>query len=257
MKKFFLFFLTLIVFSSCVSTKKTTYFQGEPVSKSELYKLNNEPYRLQVNDIISIDIKAKNQEIVTLFSKSGTGGSGTGGNLYYSGYTIDRHGNVRIPYLGEINVLGYTVKEVREKIESELPKYLMNVEESIFVTVKLGGIQFLVIGEVGGGGTLNLAQTQVSIFDAIANAGGITEYGNRENVTIIRKTLDGVKKYELDLTKMDIFNSEHFYIQPNDIIYVYPINRKSWGLGTTGLQTFQTLLSVVTILTSLLLIKNL
>ena len=57
--------------------------------------------------------------------------------------------------------------------------------------------------------------------------------------------------------KMDIFNSEHFYIQPNDIIYVYPINRKSWGLGTTGLQTFQTLLSVVTILTSLLLIKNL
>jgi polysaccharide export outer membrane protein len=180
-----------------------------------------------------------------------------GGDLYYSGYTIDRHGNVRIPYLGEINVLGYTVKEVREKIESELPKYLVKVEESIFVTVKLGGIQFLVIGEVGRGGTINLAQNQVSIFDAIANAGGITEYGNREKVTIIRKTLDGVKKYELDLTKMDIFNSEHFYIQPNDIIYVYPINRKAWGLGTTGLQTFQTLLSVVTILTSLLLIKNL
>jgi polysaccharide export outer membrane protein len=255
MKKFFLFFLTLIVFSSCVSTKKTTYFQGEPVSKSELYKLNNEPYRLQVNDIISIDIKAENEEIVALFSKSGA--VGLGGDLYYSGYTIDRHGNVRIPYLGEINVLGYTVKEVREKIESELPKYLVKVEESIFVTVKLGGIQFLVIGEVGGGGTINLAQNQVSIFDAIANAGGITEYGNREKVTIIRKTLDGVKKYELDLTKMDIFNSEHFYIQPNDIIYVYPINRKAWGLGTTGLQTFQTLLSVVTILTSLLLIKNL
>ena len=257
MKRFFLYFLTLIVFSSCVSTKKTTYFQGEPVSKSELYKLNNEPYRLQVNDIISIDIKAENSEIVTLFSKSGAGVSGTGGDLYYSGYTIDRHGNIRIPYLGEINVLGYTVKEVREKIESELLKYLVKVEESIFVTVKLGGIQFLVTGEVGGGGTINLAQNQVSIFDAIANAGGISEYGNRENVTIIRKTLDGVKKYELDLTKMDIFNSEHFYIQPNDIIYVYPINRKSWGLGTTGFQTFQTLVSLVTILTSLVLIKNL
>jgi len=257
MKNIFLYILALAVFSSCVSAKRTTYFQGDPVSKSDIYKLNNEPYRLQVNDIISIDIKAENTEIVTMFSKTGSGITGGGGNLYYSGYTIDRHGNIRIPYLGEINVLGYTVEEVREKIESELPKYLVNVEESIFVTVKLGGIQFLVMGEVGGGGTKNLAQNQVSIFDAIENAGGISEYGNREQVTIIRKTLDGVKKYELNLTKMDVFNSEHFFIQPNDIIHVAPLKRKSWGLGTTGLQTFQTLLSFVTILTSLLLIKKL
>ena len=195
MKKFLVYFFILALISSCVSTKKTTYFQGEPVSKSDIYRLNNEPYRLQVNDIISIDIKAENPEIVALFSKTGAGVSATGGNLYYSGYTIDRQGNIRVPYLGEINVLGYTVEEVREKIESELPKYLINVEESIFVTVKLGGIQFLVTGEVGGGGTINLAQNQVSIFDAIANAGGISEYGNREKVTIIRKTLHNTEPF--------------------------------------------------------------
>ncbi len=257
MKNLFLYFFALAIFSSCVSNKKTTYFQGEPVNKSDIYKLSNEPYRLQVNDMLSIDIKAENQAIVSMFRSNRTSSSG-GGNLYFSGYTVDRHGNIRIPYLGEINVLGYTEKEVREKIENELPKYLVNVEEDIFVTVKLGGIQFIVTGEVGSPGTINLAQNQVSIVDAIANAGEITQFGNRENVTIIRKTLDGVKKYKLDLTKMEIFNSEHFYIQPNDIIYVTPLKQKSWGFGTTGFQTFSTVVTMLSfIVTSVLLVKNL
>ena len=240
---------------SCVPAKKTTYFQGEPQTKSELYKLNNEPYRLQVNDILAIDIKAQNEENVSLFKTGGA--SSTGGNLYFSGYTVDRHGNIRIPYIGDINVLGYTEKEVREKVEIELGKFLKKTE-FIFVTVKLEGIKFTVTGEVGGPGTKLLVQNEVSIIDAIANAGEITEYGNKQDVTIIRKSLDGVKKYKIDLTNIDVFESEHFYIQPNDIIFVPAINRKSWGLGTSGFQSFTTLVSVLTFLAStVLLVKNL
>ena len=240
---------------SCVPAKKTTYFQGEPQTKSELYKLNNEPYRLQVNDILAIDIKAENEENVSLFKTSNA--SGSGGNLYFSGYTVDRHGNIRIPYIGDLNVLGYTEKEVREKIEIELGKFLKKTE-FIFVTVKLEGIKFTVTGEVGGPGTKILVQNEVSIIDAIANAGEITEYGNKQDVTVIRKSLDGVKKYKIDLTNIDVFESENFYIQPNDIIYVPPIKRKSWGLGTSGFQSFTTLVSVLTFLAStVLLVKNL
>ena len=79
-----------------------------------MYKLNNEPYRLQINDILFIDIKAENPEFVAMFNTSGTNG---GGNGYFSGYTVNRHGNVRIPYIGDLNVLGYTEREIREKIE--------------------------------------------------------------------------------------------------------------------------------------------
>lgn len=255
MNKYLVFFLVIACFSSCVPIKKTAYFQGEPTKKSDIYKLNNEPYRLQVNDIISIDIKAENQELVSMFSTVDQGISG--GNLYYTGYTVDRHGNIRIPYLGEVNVLGYTEKEVRQKIETELKKYLKD-PDTFFVTVKLGGIQFIVTGEVGGPGTKNLAQNQVSIVDAIANSGGITEYGNKTNVTIIRKTLDGVVKHEIDMTSVDVFNSPHYYIQPNDIIYVHAIRQKTWGIGTTGMSTFTTLVSLMSFLvSSVLLVKNL
>lgn len=253
MKKLFLYVLLLGCLSSCVSTKQMTYFQGEPIEKSEIYKLNNAPYRLQVNDILSISIKADNSEIVSLFKSEET----QGGDLYYTGYAVDRHGNIRIPYIGELNVLGYTENEVRKKIESELSKFLKN-PELVFVTVKLGGINFIVTGEVGSPGTLNLVQNQVSIIDAIANAGEISAMGNRENVTLIRKTLDGVKKYSFDLTKIEIFESENFYIQPNDIIYVAPLKQKSWGTGTTGLQSFSTVVTVLSFLvSSVLLVKNL
>ncbi|OGS71160.1 MAG: hypothetical protein A3F91_11350 [Flavobacteria bacterium RIFCSPLOWO2_12_FULL_35_11] len=255
MKNFFLYVAVLSLLSSCISTKQVTSFQGEPVSKSEITKLNSEPYRLQVNDILFIDIKAENQELVTLFKNSASGGSGAGG-LYFTGYTIDSHGNIRIPYIGEVNVLGYTEKEAREKLEVELGKFLKN-PESIFVTVKLGGINFIVTGEVGSPGTKNLMQNQVSIVDALANSGEISTYGDRENVVIIRKSLDGVKKYKININEITVFESENFYIQPNDIIYVAPLKQKSWGIGTTGLQAFTTVVSVLSfIVTSVLLVKN-
>jgi polysaccharide export outer membrane protein len=237
-----------------------TYFQGEPLKKSDIYKLNNEPYRLQVNDILYIDIKAENDANVALFKTqqgNQVGNTNPASGLYFSGYDVDRHGNIRIPYIGEVNVLGYTEDEVRKKIEVELGNFLKN-PEMVFVTVKLSGIQFVVTGEVGSPGTVNLAQNQVSIIDAIANAGEITELGNRENVLLIRKTLDGVKKYSLDLTKIDIFESDSFYIQPNDIIYVAPLKQKAWGTGTTGLQSFSTVVTVLSFLiSSVLLVKNL
>lgn len=234
-----------------------TYFQGEPIDKSDIYKLNNEAYRLQVNDILYIDIKADNSEIVSLFKGGGGDEASSGEGLYFSGYTVDRHGNIRIPYIGDLNVLGYTENEVREKVEGELSTFFKK-PELIFVTVKLAGIRFVVTGEVGSPGTINLTQNQVSIIDAIANAGEISELGNREDVTLIRKTLDGVKKYKLDLTRIEIFESENFYIQPNDIIYVAPLKQKSWGTGATGLQSFSTVVTVLSFLiSSVLLVKNL
>jgi polysaccharide export outer membrane protein len=57
---------------------------------------------------------------------------------------------------------------------------------------------------------------------------------------------------------MAIFESENFYIQPNDIIYVAPLKQKQWGIGTTGLQAFTTVVSILSfVATSVLLVKNL
>ncbi len=253
MKKLLFSFVLLSLLSSCLSRKEITYFQGNPILKTEIYKLENQPYRLQINDIVYLDIKAEDENLVALF-KADRSGSGGDSN---AGYTVDRHGNIRIPYLGEVNVLGYTEKEAREKIEQSLSTYFKN-SKALFVSLKLAGIKYTITGEVGSPGTKFLMQNQVSIVEALANAGEIKDMGNRKEVIIIRKTLDGVQKYSVDLTDIAIFNSEHFYIQPNDVIYVSPLPQKTWGTGTNGLQTFTTMVSILSfIASSVILIKNL
>lgn len=257
MNKFLVYIFVVASLSSCISAKKTTYFQGEIPKESTLHKLESAAYKLQVNDVLSIGIKAEDPKLVALFGASESNGSSSENNLYFNGYTIDRHGNIRIPYIGEVNVLGYTEREVREKIELELKNFIKN-PESIFVTVKLSGIKFIVAGEVGSPGTVNLQQNEVSIVEALANVGDIGTYGDRQNVLIIRKSLDGVERFSIDMTKMDVFNSEHFYIQPNDVIYVPALPQKAWGTGTTGLQTFTTIASILSfVATTVLLARNL
>jgi polysaccharide export outer membrane protein len=256
MRKLFLIFISICFLTSCVPNKDLVYLRGNPVDKKEVYKLNNAPYRLQVDDVLSINIKAKNEESVALFKKSGSGGPSLIGNLQ-SGYSIDRHGNIRIPYIGEINVLGYTTKEVRIKLEEVLLRYLKN-KEDIFVTVNLAGIKFTIFGEIGSSGTKVVNQNSLTIFEAIANSGDITVTGNRKKVELWRTNASGRKKYSIDLTKVDAFDSEIYYIQPNDLIYVVPLKQKAWGTGTTGLQSLSTIVSLFTLVTStVLLVRNL
>lgn len=251
-----------ILISSCIPKKELTYFQGTPSSKNQVYKILNEPYKLQVNDILDIKIKANDETLVALFNRSENQSIGNGNQInadqfYLNGYTIDRHGNIRIPYVGELNVLGYTEKEVREKIENELAKFFKDIDD-VFITVKLAGIRFTVLGEVENPGPLVLFQNQVNIVEAIASAGDITITGDRKKITIVRKHIDGTKKMSLDLTDVNVFNSDAFYIQSNDIVYVEPLKQKSWGTGTTGVQTFTTIVSVLSfVTTTILLVKTL
>ena len=261
MFKRFLIIISISFFASCVPNKDLVYLQGKPVVKQEVFKLNNEPYRLQVDDVLTIDIKAKDEQSVALFKKTANelGASANPNNLQnlQTGYSVDKHGNIRLPYLGEVNVLGYTTKEVRKKIEKALLLYLKSTDD-IFVTVQLSGIRFTIFGEIASPGTKVINQNSVTIFEAIANSGDITVTGNRKKVELWRTFPSGRKKYTIDLTNVEAFDSEVFFIQPNDMIYVVPLKQKAWGTGTTGLQSLSTIISVFTLVTStILLIRNL
>ena len=259
MKKLLIIPLISLLLNSCIPTKDLTYFQGNPKEKTNIYKVVQTPYRLQINDIIDIRIKATDENLVALFnnSKGNNSSSVSADRLYFESYSVDKNGMIRIPYLKEINVLGYTTKEVRLKIEDELGKMFKNMND-IFVTVKLAGIRYTIIGEVKSPGTKVLFQNQVNIIEAIANAGDITMTGNRKKVIVIRNTINGIKKYNLDLTGFDFMNNEGFYLQPNDIISIDPRKEKSWGTGDTGARTMATIITSLSLITTtILLIKNL
>jgi polysaccharide export outer membrane protein len=260
MKSAYLLIISAVVicFSSCISTKELTYLQESENAVDSLIPLRKmqEPYRLQINDLLSIRVKALDQETVGIFNPIGDSNLNATGEekLYNDGFVVDPHGNIRIPSLGEIQVLGYTVEEVREELEKRLLADYFKAEANIFVTVKIAGIRYTINGEISSPGSNIIYRDQVSIMEAIANNGDISLVGDRKNVVIIRQYPLGQKVHHIDLTRIDAMNSPYYYVQPNDLILINPLPQKSLGFGTTGLSSFTTILTVITALTSTILL---
>ncbi|TDD75921.1 polysaccharide biosynthesis/export family protein [Flavobacterium caseinilyticum] len=250
-----------VLFCSCIPTKDLIYLQKKDNSQTEatISAVESKPYRLQTNDVLSITIKAIDPKLVAIFSTTNQGEAGKSESaLYFDGFTVDDHGNIRVPVLGEINVIGYTLDEIRLRIEKQLLAEYFNKEANIFVTVKLAGFRYTINGEIGSTGTKTLFQEHVTIMEAIANSGDITITGDRKAVTIMRKTPTGVQMHDLDLTNVNTMKSPYFYLQPNDYILVKPLKQKTWGTGKTGIESFGTITTLFSVATTIffLLFKN-
>lgn len=245
--------------ASCVPTKDLIYLQDKDHSESNspIAPVVSKPYRLQVNDIISVTIKALDPKLVSIFSPTNGQmgeGSKSESNLYFDGFTVNDHGNIRMPVLGEVSVIGLTLEELRVKIEKELLEKYFNKEANIFVTVKLAGLRYTINGEIASPGTKTVLQEKMNLLEAVANSGDITITGDRKAVTVIRQTPGGTEMHDIDLTDIRAMQSPYYYVQPNDYIYIKPLPQKSWGTGKTGIESLGTIITVLTLVTTTLLL---
>ncbi|HSD06713.1 polysaccharide biosynthesis/export family protein [Flavobacterium sp.] len=253
-KLLYIFLIISVLFTSCIPVKDLVYLQkkGNSEKENSISMIESKPYRLQTHDVISITIKASDPKLVAIFNPTvdGSQSDQSESGLYFNGFTVDDHGNIRIPVLGEMNVMGFTLEEVRLKIEKQLLEEYFKDNASIFVVVKLAGFRYTINGEVGSTGTKTLFQEKVTIMEAIANAGDITTTGDRKTVTIIRKTPNGTEMKDLDLTNINVMDSPYYFLQPNDYIYVKPLRQKTWGTGTTGIQSLTTIITLLSLFTT-------
>ena len=153
MNKYSILIITFILmfFSSCIPTKDLVYLSnksGSEVNKT-VNQVNTAPYRVQTNDVLSISIKTLDPKLSELFSTSASdvAAAKSEQSLYFDGFTIDDHGNIRIPVLGEMNVIGFTTDEIRIKVEEKLLSEYFNKEANLFVNVKLAGFRYTINGQ--------------------------------------------------------------------------------------------------------------
>lgn len=114
--------LISVLFTSCIPVKDLVYLQDKNTSNEQntIASVESKPYRLQINDVLSINIKAIDPKLVSIFNTTNVQNvqsANSESSLYFDGFTVDDHGNIRFPILGEINVIGFTLEEVRIKIE--------------------------------------------------------------------------------------------------------------------------------------------
>jgi len=263
MKRFLVFSGVLITafFSSCVPHKDTVYLQVKEAAldTTQIITEVQKPYRVQINDILNISVKALDQDNIQIFNPAGESNltASSEERAYFDGFTVDLHGEIRIPLLGKVNVLGYTTEEIEQILEAKLLKEQFKETANIFVTVKLTGLRYSTNGEIGNSGSQVLYQERVNIFQAIGEAGEINDTGDRKDVLIIRQYPQGQQIHHLDLTDINIMKSPYYYIQPNDMIYVKPLKVKALGAGTNALQNITSVLTVVTLITTTILLFKL
>jgi polysaccharide export outer membrane protein len=253
--------LLCVLSTSCIPHKDTIYLQQKETMADSLQVMVQQPkpYRIQVNDILNIRIKVLDQENAVIFNPVGEVNlnATSAERAFFDGFTVDVHGNIRIPTLGKVYVLGFTAEEIEEQLKTMLLDQQFKETANIFITVKLSGLRYTANGEVGTPGTKILFQERVNIFEAIANVGEIPVTGDRKNVQIIRQYPQGQQIHSIDLTDIRVMQSPYYYVQPNDIIYVRPLKQKSLGTGTTAVGTLGTIATVISLVTTTILLFRL
>jgi polysaccharide biosynthesis/export protein len=222
-----LLFLGSIILSSCTKYYNTVYLQQASNDTANVYPIQMPTYRIQARDILYIRILSINQDVTQLINATPSYASNMYTNdasFYIYGYNVNDSGNVEIPMVGKVNVVGKTLEEAKEAINRQTQKYLKDPT----IIVKLISFKVSVIGEVTKPGSYQNYNNQLTVLEAISQAGDITTFGNRKKVMVIRSSAAGTKTIQLDLTNKVILRSEGFYLLPNDIVYVEPVKSKNF-----------------------------
>lgn len=267
-KLFLLPILLTFLYASCVPNKRIIYMQEKEADQSplkyasEMMPYDVEEYKLQYNDIVDISIRTSSKELnelISLFDADNVRGNMmmqgamTGGDAFFmTGFNLDERGIVELPLLGEVQLSGLTLKESKLLIESRMVDFVN--KEDLFVRVRLGGIRYSALGEFRMAGKHNILQNRVTIFEAIAHAGDLTEVAKRDELVLVRQYPEGTRMYRIDLNNKNLLSSEYFFIQPNDMLYAEPMKIRELGTGVNLVQTFSL---VITTLTAALLVVNL
>jgi len=196
--------------SSCISTKSATYFNNLPDSaKIDLERLQPPPFLVQVNDVLEISIGGENEKTIQYINQyfTGSGGMET---------IVDINGYIELPKIGKIKVAGLSKEAVRDSITNAYKEYLIDP----LVSVKFGNFRFSVLGEVGSPGNFSVKAEKVNIFEAVVQAGDLTQYAIRDDVKIIREIKGQRKIITVDMNDKSLLNSADYYINQNDLIYV-------------------------------------
>ena len=225
--------LTLAIFSSCVTTKKVNYLQ----SRDDLPEYNDsvkfEDYQLQRGDYVYVRLTAIDLDMMNMFNGTyGTSSYQLSGNYLTSDnsnsrlymYVVGEDDCINYPYVGKLKVVDKTLREVKLMLEDALKDMISGYS----VEVRLANRSFSVIGEVGNG-KYTIPKEKLTIFEALAMCGDLKNYSQRSQIQIIRQTSKGTVVRTFDIRSRSIVDSEFYYIQPNDVIYVPFTDAKAWG----------------------------
>jgi polysaccharide export outer membrane protein len=213
-------------------------------------ELNNIEYKIDINDRLSFQLYTNNGfQLIDRFSTSENNqsqrlvrnsGAGSG-----SLYLIRQDSLVEFPIIGDLNLVGKTIKEAEAYLENIFSEFY--VDPFIVLGVSTKRI-FLFRGASGGEArVVNLNYNNMTLFEVLASAGGISSSNSSKKIKIIRKTNNGIKIFNADLSTINGISQGNMIMQSHDIVYITP----NFNLGSEIIQDVNSVFSFISSITLL------
>ena len=215
-----------LLLTACSSTKDISYFQDTQQETTAV--VTPKQITLRPQDKLTILVNTRNNELTNMFNlpyvtrQIGMTSTTQGQAQGVSCYSVDKNGNIDFPELGKVNVAGKTREQIAELIKAELIN--RNLVKDAVVTVEFANLAYSVLGEVKSPNRYAITRDEVTLLDAISQAGDLTIQGQRTNIKVLRTDTDGKQTTHIvNLCSLsDLQKSPVYYLQQNDVIYVEP-----------------------------------
>lgn len=217
-----------LAFTSCKTKHDLAYFQDLNDSQQGVLKTLPHTNTIEPENELIITVKSEVPSASAQFNLPYTnpatiGTTQTNTTPQLQTYEVYPDGNIDFPVLGKIHAAGMTTFELKEYLTKRISEY---VKDPV-VTVTLRGYKISVLGEVTSPRTLYTQADRYSVIDALADCGGLTDFGRRDNVMVMRRNANNDIEYgRLDMRSSDITQSPYFWLKNNDVIVVEPNNIK-------------------------------
>lgn len=143
-------------------------------------------------------------------------------------------GRVSFDLIGDVDVRGRTVADVRLEMASRLKEFIVQPDVTIDL-VRSESRTFYVLGEVTRPGAYPLIGDVTALY-ALGSAGGPTRFAAQDEARLVRPSSEGELVYAVHFEAMTQYGygGTNYLLQPGDVIYVPPnlSARIGYALGT-------------------------
>jgi len=126
-------------------------------------------------------------------------------------------GKIALPLLNDVQAAGLTALELRDVLTTKLKDFIPNPEVTVIVS-DVRSLKVSVIGEVARPGRYEL-KSWATVLDALALAGGFTQYASRSKIVILHPKGKSMEKIPFNYNEVS-GKQENFYLRNGDIVLV-------------------------------------
>jgi polysaccharide export outer membrane protein len=131
-------------------------------------------------------------------------------------------GKISLPIINDVQAAGLTPLQLQSTLTKALADYIQSPEVSVIVR-EVHSFNVSVLGHVKTPGRYELT-TRVTVLEALALAGGLTEYADRGRIVVLRRAGAATEQlpfaYDRVMAAAASKAQSNFFLQPDDIILV-------------------------------------